>query len=236
MQKQLLVRIPSLLLLSVLLYSCASSTDPKQEDPVIRKGSIFTFHRQLTDTALVEVYLTDTVAYNTASIDSAFAGQMNAHVLTSIEDTSIYRVDATGDVYVYQPPVYIPNTELVFPEAWSILPIMSKTPKVDDLKKDTVVRIQTINARVQMSRYSGYLGAGQVMINGKTYATEEGYIESNVIVSVVGTDYATRVHIEYGYSPELKTFVIRRENVASNHDQSPIPDGGEILKLISFTL
>lgn len=104
------------------------------------------------------------------------------------------------------------------------------------LDHDTSVTIQGIPSTVRRVLRSGYMGEGSVAVSGKNYETLEAFAERIVEVTVFGQLYSTRVYTEYGYSPELKTFITRRQKVYSNHDQSPIPNGGEVLKLVKLTL
>ena len=231
-----------LLSLSVLalagLASCSSSTDPEPEKPSIKAGSTFQFHHELTfDTLWTDVASIDTVTYTVASIDSSVNGMLKSHFLTAMNDTTIYQLESNGNLSMYQPAIAIPGSEIVFPESRSILPVVTKEPSITDLDEDTVVVFGGFApGRVQMYRSSGYIGTGSLKVDDKTYETVETFVESRVEVTVQGTSYYTTVRTEYGYSSELKTFITRRQKVWSNHDNSPLPNGGEIWKLVKFTI
>jgi hypothetical protein len=191
--------------------------------------------RDITDTSWVEVERTDSITYSVASTDTTYASQSKAHFVWTPEDTVVYRLDANNDVTYYQPAVEIPGTGLSYPEWWTILPISTKQPLIVSLDHDTSVSVSGYPGTVKRVLRSGYLGEGTITVNGKNYATLETFAERIVTVTVFDKPYTTNVYTEYGYSTELKTFVVRRQKVVSNHTQSPLPNGGEVLKLVKFT-
>lgn len=238
--------IYSLSLLTVLgLASCKEAVvepDPVIE-PSIKAGSTFTFAHNVydDDTTWTNLSTTDTATYTVASIDTTFASQLNAHYLWGLNDTSVYRLDAQKNLAVYQPEIPIPMTGVSYPESWPAVPIATKEALVIHIDEDTLVMMdigggQKMPAVVETRLTSGYTGLDSLTINGKTYATQKGFIARRVTVGAGGYKYYTDVYTEYSYSPELKTIVARRQKVNSNHDQSPIPNGGETWTLVRFKL
>ncbi len=131
-------------------------------------------------------------------------------------------------------------TGVRYPEFWSVLPIATKESSITILEEDSATTIQTQSgprpAIVHTSVKTGYVGAGSVTVNGKSYATEETFIEYYIGVGVQGLVSFTRVRIIYAYSTELKAFVARKQKIFSNHDFAPFPNGGETWTLVRFTL
>jgi hypothetical protein len=238
--RKLFLSLSALALLS--LTACKSDpiapvVEPIVKDTSIRAGSTFTFlHQVYTDTAATLLELTDTSTYTVASIDTSFAGKLNNHYIWSLVDTSVYRVEADGNIAVYQPEIPIPNTGVVYPESWPVLPIVTKETDLITFEDDTLTTIQTLPAVVHTKLSNGYIGEGSVTVNGKSYATKEAFIDRLVSIGIQGQVFTTYVRTEYGYSPELKTFVTRKQQVESNHNFSPIPNGAEVLTLVKFAL
>jgi hypothetical protein len=169
-------------------------------------------------------------------IDTAFASQTKAHFLTSIIDTSVYRKDSNSNIAVWQPEIEIPTTGVSYPESWPVLPITTKETLLVAIDSNTAVTIQGLPGIVNTKLSSGYIGEGTITINGKSYATQEAFVQRKVSVNVAGQVAFTDVRTEYSYSSELKTFVARKQKVFSNHTRSPLPNGGETWTLIDFTL
>lgn len=218
------------------LVSCNSSTEPSTPEPTTRAGSTFIFYREVTDTTWTIPETSDTVIYTMVSIDTAIAGMEHAYFTTSEDDTLVYTIETNGDVKLYQPAVAIPNTELVFPEGWSTLPGVSKTALITDFDIDSLTTIQGQNTRVEFQRFSGYVDESTDTVNGKAITMQTSYIESTVRLTIQSQKFTTRIRAEYSYSPELKTIVGYRHKVWSNHDFSPIPNGGVTRKLVTYKL
>ena len=219
------------------LSACSSSTEVAPPDTAIRAGSSLTFHRELTgDTLFSDVYVTDSVTYSVASVDTGLYGALDAHFIASASDTQIYRLNSAGNVELYVSEIPLSGSNFTLPASWLVLPVMTKEPVVVAFDIDSAIVINSVSGRVKTYRATGYMGEGLALINGKTYATKEVFVQNDVTVTVLGRPYTTRTRFEYGYSAELKTFVLRRKWTWSDHEFSPIPDGGEILKLVNFTL
>lgn len=220
------------------LSACSSSTEVAPPDTAIRAGSSLTFQRQVTgDTLFTDVVLTDSVTYKVASVDTSIYGSLNAHFIASADDTSIYRLNTAGNIELHVPEIPLSGSDFTLPMSWTVLPIMTKESRLVDFNiVDSAITVNNFAGKVTVYRASGYLGEGSATINGKSYATKEVFLQNDVTVTVMGQPYTTRTRFEYGYSAELKTFVLRRQWTWSNHDFSPIPNSGEILTLVSFTL
>lgn len=220
------------------LSACSSSTEVVTPDTAIRAGSSLTFQRELTgDTLFTDVVLTDTVMYRAASVDTNIHGSLDAHFLASASDTQIYRSNSAGNLELYVPEIPLTGSDFTLPMSWTVLPIMTKEATLVDFNiVDSAITLNNFPGEVTVYRAAGYIGEGSATINGKSYATKEVFVQNDVTVKVGPQSFTTRTRFEYGYSTELKTFVLRRQWTWSDHDFSPVPDGGEVLKLVSFTL
>lgn len=235
--RTLLLSLSVITLLS--LASCKEDTivDPVIQDKTIAAGSTFTFeHSTFSDTLWSESLTADSITYTVASIDTIFAGEMKSHYLWATEDTNVYKLDAQNDLAIYQPEIPIPGTGVVYPESWPAVPVATKQALIVYIDEDTAVSMSGYPAIVHTRLVSGYLGSDSITVGGKSFTTEVGYIERNVIVGIRGFSYSTKVYTEYEYSAKLGTIVARRQKVWSNHDMSPIPNGGETWTLVNFAL
>jgi hypothetical protein len=232
------------LLLSLSVLSLAALTSCKEDavtptpDPSVRAGSTLAFEHKAydEDTTFTNVSYMDTTVFTVLSTDTTFASESKAHFLTSIIDTSVYRVDDDKNIAVWQPEIEIPTTGVFYPQSWPVLPITTNEAVIVAFEHDTAVTLQGYPAIVNTKMTSGYIGEGSIIINGETYTTQEAFVQRRVSVAVAGQIAYTDVYTQYSYSPELKTFVARKQKVFSNHNRSPIPNGGETWTLISFTL